>query len=542
MNRQQAINLIPPTERDLSDATMVSAARGGDKEAFSRLVERHFGMVWAIAYSRLARPETADDVAQEVFLMALLHLNDLLDANRFAGWLSQITHHRAVDWLRRKQSSSRLVAMVPIEDLAHRAAAAEESAMDQEERHQAVRDAVFALPEDQREVVLLHFAEGLSKTQIAQRLEVHPGTVARRLEKALVSVRTALDVEIQQAIRPMRSSRQIAARTAVLAGTVAAMSSQSKAALLSAGGAVPKLAAAAWISGTGKAAAEAFGMGAGVMATTKAVGVVAAVLLALGTTGVAIYEMWPTTQRSPRIASTPATQASAPLAKAPAATPPASIPAATASELQMITAAQAECFPPEVVAYLMKAAPEAAKLVDPTGALPVLPQATGVDHAGTRWVGTLTGAGQDNGDGRLEFGNTSATDLAGVILADQQVGVVPLQRTRNPEGAWGPYRMWIQLDKRQIAEGHMMFGIIMRSGTLGVGESGVYKLQLANWPGPECVQQLILVTPARWRVRTSSEPEAAMQALGNVTVHLWQKRLAPREGFIVNVELLQQQQ
>ncbi len=60
------------------------------------------------------------------------------------------------------------------------------------ERSRTVRDAVTALPTRQRDVVLLHFVEGLSYREIARVQEIALGTVARRMKRALSALKQAL--------------------------------------------------------------------------------------------------------------------------------------------------------------------------------------------------------------------------------------------------------------------------------------------------------------------------------------------------------------
>jgi RNA polymerase sigma factor (sigma-70 family) len=98
-----------------ADADLVQASREGEPRAFEQLVERHFPMVYAIAYARLGQAEAAEDLAQEVFLRAHLFLHSLEFPDRFAGWLSRIARNEAISWLRARQRSSRLVRMVPLE-------------------------------------------------------------------------------------------------------------------------------------------------------------------------------------------------------------------------------------------------------------------------------------------------------------------------------------------------------------------------------------------------------------------------------------------
>src|ERR1700722_12996874 len=207
-----------------SDQMLISQARAGGRAAFDQLVERYFGTVWAIAYARMGRRDSADDLAQEVFLVAWLHLQSLSDPSRFAGWLSQITYHRTTDWIRQQQQRSKLVELVPIENLDCAGSIAKESAMERNEEDQLVRKAVFDLPAQQREIVLLKFTEGLNQNQIADRLEVHPGTVGRTLQRALTSLRRSLTAFGDDSIATLRPSQNAAAKTTALLSSVAAMS------------------------------------------------------------------------------------------------------------------------------------------------------------------------------------------------------------------------------------------------------------------------------------------------------------------------------
>src|ERR1035437_4607672 len=77
-----------------TDAELVRGAREGDKAAFETLTARHFPMVYALAYARLGAREAAEDLAQEVFLLATLHLGALADPARFAAWLGQHRKYR----------------------------------------------------------------------------------------------------------------------------------------------------------------------------------------------------------------------------------------------------------------------------------------------------------------------------------------------------------------------------------------------------------------------------------------------------------------
>ena len=86
-----------------SDSDLVARAREGDTGAFGRLV-RHQDAVYGLAYHQLGNFHDAQDVAQEAFVRAYLHLHQLQDASRFVGWLRSLTINLCRDWVRRRQS------------------------------------------------------------------------------------------------------------------------------------------------------------------------------------------------------------------------------------------------------------------------------------------------------------------------------------------------------------------------------------------------------------------------------------------------------
>jgi RNA polymerase sigma-70 factor (ECF subfamily) len=240
---------------EAEDAELVAAALAGNTSAFNRLVERYFGTIYAIAYAHLVNREAAEDLAQEVFLRAYLHLSSLGSAGRFSAWLGQIARHLAADWLRRDQSASRLARMAPIDDLGDRIGDEEAKGareiVEATERHKAVQDAIAKLPPAMRELIMLHYVEGLTKKEIAQRLEIHPTTVGRQLDKALAAIRGLLEPVLRESAPAMQASAGAAFRTIVLITAVSAMAATEHSALAEAATGTVQLASGPWAASGG---------------------------------------------------------------------------------------------------------------------------------------------------------------------------------------------------------------------------------------------------------------------------------------------------
>ncbi|MBN1477116.1 sigma-70 family RNA polymerase sigma factor, partial [Candidatus Sumerlaeota bacterium] len=259
-----------------SDAALVKAVRGGDGGAMDALVERHFRVVFMIAVSRLGNREAAEDLSQEVFLRALLALEKLRDPERFAAWLCQITRNLAQTWRTRGQSASRLVQMVPLDEIPGEIRDTQSQgareAMETQEREQAVHEALSHLPEEERDLVLLHFAEGMSQRDIAGRLGVNQATISRRLARALRAMEVTLESEFRESLSRLRTPRTATVRTMGLMAAVLALPPAAKASLAVAAGftgSAGSVIEAGQAVGILSTIAAAFAAGGKIMATGK---------------------------------------------------------------------------------------------------------------------------------------------------------------------------------------------------------------------------------------------------------------------------------
>lgn len=262
-----------------SDGDLVRAARAGDTRAFEQLVERHLCVVHAIAFARLRNRETAEDLAQEVFLRAYLFLAKIQFPDEFAGWIVRVTRNLATDWIRREQRKSRLINMVPVDETHdnirdERTGDARERAAETE-RDLAVQKAVFSLPGNLREIVLLHYAEGLTQREIADRLAVHPATVGRQLKSALASMQSRLDSLLRESAPTLATRKRTTAKALGVIAAVALAPSGVKASLIAA---ADDTAWAAALSAGANAAASA-------TSTTSASGLLPTLTVAAATGG-----------------------------------------------------------------------------------------------------------------------------------------------------------------------------------------------------------------------------------------------------------------
>jgi len=234
-------------QRSADDATLVREAQAGKQRSFATLVKKYHGMVYAIAFARLANKGAAQDLTQEVFLRVYLNLEHLEEPRYFSAWISTIARNLATKWAAKDQRTSRIVSSAPLENVLHEipdtTGETIREKMMVEEEQSTIQKAIMRLAPELREMVLLHYMEDWSKRDIAKRLGVHPATVGRQLEKALGSLKKHLEPILRENAIAFRPPRKSVARTIAIVSATATMSVSSKSALAATAGGIAQLSA-----------------------------------------------------------------------------------------------------------------------------------------------------------------------------------------------------------------------------------------------------------------------------------------------------------
>ena len=188
-----------------SDEELVEACQSGEASAFDVLVARWEDRIRGAAFRFLGSEEEARDVAQEAFLKAYRALAGFKGEARFSSWLYQIATNLCRDRLRRRKTR----ATVSLEALEEAGPVMVETRPRADERllerdlARAVRRAIEALPEEQREVVILKEYQDLTFLEIAQALDVPVSTVKTRLYRGLGQLRLRLEREGVRGAAPL---------------------------------------------------------------------------------------------------------------------------------------------------------------------------------------------------------------------------------------------------------------------------------------------------------------------------------------------------
>lgn len=178
----------------LSDEQLVALVAQGEKEALAALYDRYGRIVFSVALRLLRDPSEAEDVTQEVFLKVWARASGY-QAERapFARWLLSITHHHAVDEIRRRH---RRVHTQPWEEALNQTVGSPDSLGDGQIWAnlglRSVREGLEQLPGPQKQAIVMAYFQGMTQVEIAQRCGAPLGTVKTRMRLGLQKLRKLL--------------------------------------------------------------------------------------------------------------------------------------------------------------------------------------------------------------------------------------------------------------------------------------------------------------------------------------------------------------
>jgi len=178
--------------RDAEDLELMSRVAARDGVAFTRLFELHAPLTLGLLNRILGKRSEAEEVLQEVFLQIWMQ-GDRYDAARSSprGWILMLARSRALDRIRRRESARRREEAAGTE-AGEAVPPLGTERLETLERRQEVSSALGLLSPDQRRCIELAFFDGLTHTQIAERLEAPLGTVKSRILLGMNKLRQAL--------------------------------------------------------------------------------------------------------------------------------------------------------------------------------------------------------------------------------------------------------------------------------------------------------------------------------------------------------------
>ncbi len=179
---------MPRNTSENTEAVLIRRAGQGDVEAFDRLVMRHRQSILHFAWTLVRDWDLAEDLAQQTLLEAYRGLSGLREPQRFRAWLLTIARRRAMRYFGSLNSQPATIEFSEsvIYPLTY--------APPPDEMGDRIRESLLELSARNRQVVVLHYLDGYSCSEISACLSIPAGTVKRILHESRNHLRTGMGV------------------------------------------------------------------------------------------------------------------------------------------------------------------------------------------------------------------------------------------------------------------------------------------------------------------------------------------------------------
>ena len=181
-----------------TDESLVTRARAGDSAAFELLMRRHNQRVFRVVRSVLRDTDDIEDVIQQAYLQAFLHLDQFGGNARWSTWLCRIAINEALARLRQRGRfvSIEAVSEEAMANLSKGSTGDPERTASGREFSKMVEQAIDELPDIYRSVLILREVEGMTTEETASILDVQTDVIKTRLHRARASLRDAIEGRI----------------------------------------------------------------------------------------------------------------------------------------------------------------------------------------------------------------------------------------------------------------------------------------------------------------------------------------------------------
>ncbi len=194
-----------------SDESLMLSYRDGDLLAFKELYRRHSKGLYVFIAWRSPRKEWVDEIAQDSWANLHQARARYYPQASFRTYLFQIARNRLIDQLRQQQRTVLASELGPCDDEGERFdaladawhdGASPESTLSEKQQLERLHRALRALPDEQRESLVLQQFNGISLEEISSLVSAPVETVKSRLRYAMRKLRQQLDNSTAQGVRP----------------------------------------------------------------------------------------------------------------------------------------------------------------------------------------------------------------------------------------------------------------------------------------------------------------------------------------------------
>ena len=177
----------------LNDASLIAAYKGGNEDAFEKLLDKYKNKVYTKVYLIVKDRFLAEDLLQEVFIKAIdkIKSGTYNEEGKFGPWIVRIAHNLAIDNFRKAKRYPTVRA--ENQDLLFNTIAFSEDSVEErqikEDTNNKLKSLIELLPENQKEVLLMRHYADMSFQEIAESTGVSINTALGRMRYALINLK-----------------------------------------------------------------------------------------------------------------------------------------------------------------------------------------------------------------------------------------------------------------------------------------------------------------------------------------------------------------
>ena len=179
------------------DSTLVSQYIQGKESSLEILIKRHQQRLYRFIYSKVQDKDVTEDVFQDTFIKVIrtLKKGSYNEEGKFLPWVMRIAHNLVIDYFRK---SKRMPSFKNSDDFDIFSILSDgslnvEKKMIQEQIYSDVRELVYELPEEQKEVLIMRMYRDMSFKEISENTGVSINTALGRMRYALINLRKLIE-------------------------------------------------------------------------------------------------------------------------------------------------------------------------------------------------------------------------------------------------------------------------------------------------------------------------------------------------------------
>ena len=177
-----------------TDEELVALYATGTDEAFDVLLERYKDRLFSYILYQVRNADVAEDSLQETFVKVVVTIRDgrYTESGKFYSWVTRIAHNLVIDFFRREKGENTISTDESDVDLLNNAKLADrcaQSTIDSEQTFVDLQHLIEKLPEEQREVVQMHYFQEMTFKEIAEEKGISINTALGRMRYGILNMR-----------------------------------------------------------------------------------------------------------------------------------------------------------------------------------------------------------------------------------------------------------------------------------------------------------------------------------------------------------------